>query len=135
VYGIAYYAGKPFLERWGKWLALNWSDVEKVQQKFSGTAFDEISLVVARSIPVVPSVVISAFCGLIRFPIRDYVAYTFLGTLIRASVLGFAGWQIGELYTTYAHFINLFEKGILGLVILGVIAFIVWRRVRAKSAF
>jgi len=133
VYFIAYYAGKPFLLRWGKWLGVNWSDVEKIQQKFSGTKFDEWSLVIVRSIPIVPSVVVSAFCGLIRFPIREYIAYTFLGTLVRATILGFVGWRVGEIYFKYATFIGIFEKIILGLGITAVIAFIVWRRYRVKA--
>lgn len=132
VYGIAYYAGKPFLLRWGKWLGLNWSDVEKIQQKFSDTKFDEWSLVFFRSIPIVPSVVVSAFCGLVRFSVREYVVYTFLGTLIRATILSIIGWRVGEIYFKYASFFEIFEKVILGLIVLGVVGFILWRRSRAR---
>lgn len=133
VYTIAYFAGKPFLQKWGKWFGVSWNDVEKIQQKFLSTKFDEISLVVARSIPIVPSVVVSAFCGLIRFPLRDYFVYTFAGSFVRASILGFAGWQVGEVYIKYAEVINASEKFILMFGAVAVMGFFVWRRRRAKN--
>ena len=32
VYAIAYFAGKPFLERWGKYLGISWEDLEKTER-------------------------------------------------------------------------------------------------------
>src|SRR5438477_612068 len=67
VYGIAYWAGKPALDKWGKWLGLGWKDVEAIQKKFSEKSFDEWGLFILRCIPILPSVAISAFSGLIRY--------------------------------------------------------------------
>lgn len=117
VYGIAYFAGKPILVRWGKWLGLSWDSVEKLQQKFADKSFDEWALTIARAVPVIPSVVISTFSGIIRFSLRDYLICTFLGTAIRATALGFVGWQVGDLYTNYARVLITSEKLILGLIV------------------
>lgn len=127
VYGVAYYAGKPVLTKWGKWLGFSWDDVEKIQRRFAETPFDEVSLFVVRAIPMVPSVVISAFCGLIRFPVRSYALYSFLGLMIRATVLGFIGWQIGALYSRYARYVTLFENVIFVLIAVSVLGFVGWR--------
>lgn len=132
-YAIAYYAGKPVLMKWGKWLGLSWEDVEKMHAKFSSSSFDELSLFVVRSIPVIPSVVISAFCGLVRFPLRAYLFYSFLGLLIRTTVLGFVGWQIGKLYFHYAKRVAVFENLILGIIVVSVVAFVVWRIHKSKK--
>jgi len=126
-YGIAYYAGKPVLTKWGKWLGLTWDDIERMHQKFSESKFDEWSLFAIRALPIVPSVVISAFCGLVRFPIRSYLIISFVGLLVRTTILGFLGWQVGKLYVHYAQVVALFEDVILYSVIGCVVAFIVWR--------
>ncbi len=133
VYGIAYYAGKPILTKWGKWLGLSWEDVEKIQLKFSQTSFDEASLFVIRAIPIVPSVVISAFCGLIRFPLRPYVLFSLLGLIVRAILLGFVGWQIGTLYFRYAKYVTLFENIILVGIVIFVTIFVGWRVYKHKK--
>ncbi len=126
-YGIAYFAGKPVLVKWGKWFGLSWDDIEKLNKKFSESSFDEFSLFIVRAIPIVPSVVISVFCGLVRFPLRSYLIYSLAGLLIRTTVLGFIGWQFGKFYFHYAELISLFENFILGGLIILVLAFLVWR--------
>lgn len=132
-YWVAYVAGKPVIVKWGKWLGLSWDDVEKMHAKFSSSSFDELSLFSIRAIPVVPSVVISAFCGLVRFPLRSYLIYSFLGLLVRTTILGFFGWQIGKLYFQYAKTIALFENIILVTVAVAVLVFIAWRVYKSRS--
>lgn len=132
VYGIAYYAGKPALLKWGKWFGVSWEDVEKVQERFSETVLDDWGLFVLRSVPVIPSVAISAFCGLVRFSPKKYVLYTFLGTLVRTSILALVGWQVGELYIEYIDIIEKFEKGILWAVVVVVVAFVVYRVIKQR---
>lgn len=118
VYFIAYYAGKPALERWGHWFGLSWSDVERGRERFQGGHKDSITLFVLRTIPIVPSVAISAVCGLIRMRLAKYFLYTFLGTLVRASGLAIVGWQLGELYHEYAALIDEFETYILVVLVV-----------------
>ncbi len=126
IYGIAYWSGKPVLEKWGKWLGLSWTDVEKIQTKFDGTKKDEIILFVLRTIPIIPSVAISAFFGLVRFNVKKYFILTFLGTCIRSFILGLVGWQVGALYHTYADKISHIEKYVFlgfGLAIFAFLAY------------
>jgi membrane protein DedA with SNARE-associated domain len=127
VYGIAYWCGKPVLVKWGTWLGLSWNDIERLQQKFETSKNDELALFILRVIPFVPSVAISAFYGLVRFNIKKYFLYSFLGTCIRALILGIVGWQVGSLYQAYAGLISHFE--IFIWIVLGVfgVAFLLYR--------
>ncbi|MCK5060214.1 MAG: VTT domain-containing protein [Candidatus Pacebacteria bacterium] len=125
-YFLAYISGKPVLVKWGKWFGLSWSDIEKAQEKFSHTYTDEITLFVLRTIPIVPSVAIAAFCGLIRMNVWKYMGISFLGNLIRASLLGFLGAQAGALYYTYAGTIKCFEDAVLLVFVLAAVFFVVW---------
>lgn len=132
VYALVFWAGKPVLIKWGKWLGLSWDSIEKLHVKFSGTSFDEFSLFLARAFPIVPSVAISAFCGLVRLPIHSFVIYSFFGLLIRTMILGFVGWQVGKFYIHYAEIITIFENIILIALLVSVICFVIWRIYRNR---
>lgn len=115
IYYAAYYGGKPIIERFGKFVSVTWRDVEDAQERFAATSREELFIFICRSLPILPSVVISAFSGTVRLSIRTYLIYSFLGTLVRAAILGVLGWQLGALYHTYATHVDRLEK--VGLVI------------------
>lgn len=127
VYGIAYFLGQPFLEKWGKYLGVTWDSVERAKERFSKTQKDELTLFVTRTIPVIPSVAINAFCGMVRFPFISYITLTFLGTLIRASILGLIGWKVGDYYSYYASILNKTENIVWYLIIIAIIGFLAFR--------
>ena len=132
VYFLTYAAGKPIITRWGKFLWISWEDVEKAEQKFTKGHYDGLTLFSVRAIPLIPSVVISAFCGLTRLKIKKYVLFTFLGTLVRASLLGFLGWQAGNIYVVYAEYLEKIEKIVLLCIVVGILAFLFYRIYKNK---
>ncbi|MDR2966874.1 MAG: VTT domain-containing protein [Methanobacteriaceae archaeon] len=93
-----FYIGKPFIDRWGKFLSLKWEYIKKTEKKFETNQHDYLILFILRTTPIIPSVVISAFCGIIRYDLRKYLIITFLGGLTRAIIFGLIGWQFGNLY-------------------------------------
>jgi len=125
VYGIARWGGRPIIERWGKYVGLYWSDIEKLQNKLSGTKKDEIIIGVARVLPFVPSVAISAFCGILGMNASKYFYITFLGVFLRGIILGAIGWQVGSLYGKYAAVISDLESYILYTIIITLAIFVV----------
>lgn len=128
VYSIGYFLGKPFLERWGKFLGVSWADIEKAQDKFKSSSSDDLLLFILRAIPIVPSVAISVFCGFIRFDLKNYLIITFLGTLIRAFILGFIGWQFGSMYQTAAAEISYLEEIGLAVIIFVVAVYLIYQK-------
>src|SRR3990167_8917720 len=131
VYGIARWGGRPIIERWGKYVGLYWSDIEKLQDKLSGTKKDEIIIGVARVLPFVPSVAISAFCGILGMNASKYFYITFLGVFLRGIILGAIGWQVGSLYGKYAAVISDLESYILYTIIAAIIVFVVVKYIRS----
>ena len=95
-----FYIGKPFIDRWGKYLSLKWENIERVEKKFENNSRDYLILYILRTTPVIPSAITSAFCGIIRYDFKKYLLITFLGGLTRAIILGFIGWQFGNFYET-----------------------------------
>ncbi|TAL48884.1 hypothetical protein EPN83_02915 [Patescibacteria group bacterium] len=128
IYGLSYFLGKPFIERWGKWLDVSWDAIQKTEERFAKGPGDELFLFFSRSIPIIPSVVITAFSGLIRIPLRTYILWSFLGTIVRASILAFLGYKVGGFYETYIATINRFENVIILISLLAAIVFLAVRQ-------
>lgn len=133
VYGLAYSLGKPALIKWGKFFGVSWEEVKQLDTWFESSVADEIGLFILRTIPIIPSVAVSAAYGLVRFNIFKYIVITFMGTLVRAGILAVVGWQVGGVYLRYAEIIGRFESFVLfsGIVCVGL--FILYRFARSKS--
>ena len=127
IYFIAFSFGKPFISAWGKWFGFSWKDVLWLQGKFRKTWIDDVLIFVFRTLPIAPTIAVDVFCGLIRYDIKKYLILTFVGTLIRASILGFIGYQAGNLYTVYTEKIGLFEDYILIALVIGVLGALWYR--------
>jgi membrane protein DedA with SNARE-associated domain len=132
IYFLCYYLGKEFIIRWGKYLTLNWEDIEKTNEKVDGEKTNGIFLFGVRAIPIIPSVVISAFCGVIRYDLKKYIIITFLGGFVRASILGFIGWQFGSFYKSISTSISSIEEIVLFLIIIIIVAIFIKRKVGKK---
>lgn len=132
-YAIGYLGGKPIIERYGKFFTVSWDMIEKFEKKFSHTAKDEVGFFIARTIPVIPSVVLSTLSGVIRMNIVKYSLLTFLGTIPRAFILGFIGWKLGNSYTAVAGDLKTIENIILILIVLFVGTFFLYRILKKKS--
>ncbi len=132
VYFIAFYAGKPFLSRWGKWLGVSWHDIERVQARFKQSSFDDFLVFVFRALPIMPSTAVSAFCGVIRMKLWPYIWLTFAGTIIRAAMIALVGWQVGVVYERYASFFKQIENVVLLALVGGMVGYIGWRIYRNK---
>lgn len=113
VYALGYFGGKPIIERTARWTGIKWNDVERVETQLTRGRSDEIVLFTLRLLPIIPGVAISGLCGLVRYPFATFIGITLAGSFIRAFFLGLLGWQVGELYATYASQISHWEDYLL----------------------
>lgn len=98
VYGLAYFGGKPAIEKFGKYLHLSWQDIEKVESKFKGSWYDEILFLVLRMIPLLPSFPVSAAAGVLQMSPAPYFALTAVGLTLRMMIMFvFVGLGMGAL--------------------------------------
>ena len=110
VYGIAFLGGKPMIIRFGKFLDLSWKKIETIEKRFTKGRKDEFLIFITRAIPVISVSVISATCGFLRIPPREFLLFTFLGIIVRSFILAFLGWQVGEVYHNLAEGIDTVES-------------------------
>jgi membrane protein DedA with SNARE-associated domain len=87
IYGIAYYGGKALIDRLSKWLGFSWDDVERLRQKLNARKSDEAVVFIARCLPFTPTTLITAVAGVVRMNPIVFTLITFLGILVRVSVL------------------------------------------------
>jgi membrane protein DedA with SNARE-associated domain len=116
--------GRPFLDRWGRYLLIRRHEVEKAEQFFvrwgSPTAF------ISRLLPGVRSV-ISFVAGIAHMPIGRFIVYSTLGAVPWTIALVYAGTVLGAHWVDIRDAMRPFDTAILAFCVLAVVAFVVWQ--------
>lgn len=127
-YFISYKIGIPFIERAGKFLGVSLNDIQNVENRVKNSRYDYLFLFGARCLPIIPSIAINLFCGLIRYPLKKYLVITFFGALIQATVLAIVGWQVGTVYLSLVDDISFLNDIIAIIIVLAIIIYIIKKR-------
>ena len=117
---------KPIITRYGKWLTLDWADVEKAHRWFDRHG---IALVfIGRLLPTIRSIV-SIPAGLLDMRFRNFVVASTIGTAFWTALLAGAGYKLQENFRDVAKVIGPASNIILGALVLAY----VWRLVRHRA--
>ncbi len=130
-YIIAYKAGIPFIERIGRYMGFGVEDVQEVENKFKESRYEHLFIFIARCLPIIPSVAVNIFCGLIKYNPRDYVIITFLGTTVQIFFWGLLGWFSGNIYLLVKAQISFIDNLVTVIIVLVILYFIL-KKNRAK---
>lgn len=101
---------RRLVNRHGRWLTLDWHEVERAQRWFQrhGAAF----VCLGRMIPTVRSVV-SIPAGLLRMTLPRFLFWSFLGTTVWTTALALAGYILGQRYTSVERYLGPVSTGII----------------------
>lgn len=136
-YSLAYMGGEALIKKFGKWLGVSWSSIEKTREKFEKSRSDEFIILSLRTLPFIPNLAVSLACGTLRYPIKKFILLTFIGTFLRALLMGMLGWSLGGAYVIYASRISsvwaYFAEIIGGLVILCIVYFIFKKKLKSRK--
>lgn len=136
VYAAFYFGGEPLIHRWGRYVGISWTDVKQAETRFIRGHADEWILFGLRVVPFVPNVAISVVCGTLRYPLKTYLALTFVGGMIRAFFVGLIGWSVGAAYAAYAEELNKigYALGLGALLIIAVwVGYLIKKRHSASN--
>lgn len=92
-YYLGYFGGRPFIEKYGKWFLISRHDLEmadKWEQKYGNLAF-----FICRMLPIVRTF-ISLPAGILKANFKQFILFTFLGSLIWSYPLVYVGMKLGE---------------------------------------
>lgn len=118
------------IPRFGKYLGLTHAHVEAFGAKLGKGWKDEFVLLLARSLPIIPSAPISIACGLIKLPLRSYLWTTFVGTLIRNFLFALVGYLGSSQALTWLEGTQNIESVVQIALLLAASALIVWAYVK-----
>lgn len=116
--------GRPFLDRWGKYLLIRKHEVELAEEYFarwgSPTAF------ISRLLPGIRSV-ISFMAGIGHMPLGRFTVYSTLGAIPWTIALVYAGVVLGENWLEIRDALRPFDLLIAVLCVAAVVGFVWWR--------
>jgi membrane protein DedA with SNARE-associated domain len=131
-YYLAYKLEKPFIERTGKYLGVSMEDVVDIEKRFKESRFEDLSIFLARCIPLIPSIAINLFCGLIRYDLKKYLLTTFFGSLVQISAWGLLAWGFGNIYLTLEGQLSMLGNIVTLIIIILVLYYIIKKRREKK---
>lgn len=106
---------RPFVDRWGRWLTIEWRDIEKMHAFFS--RWGGVTVFIFRFMPI-GRTVISIPAGLMRMPFWAFILYTTAGSLVWNLILVGVGFWLGANFDTIEHWVAPIVTGILVVLVL-----------------
>ncbi|RKF23496.1 DedA family protein [Altericroceibacterium spongiae] len=115
----------PFINRWGRWLTVEWEDIEKASHYLRHRG-DWVVLLLRFS-PFLRTI-ISLPAGLAHMPLWRFLLFTFLGTGIWNVLLIYGGQWLGRYFEKSQDVLSWI---VIGFIALGLI-FYIWRIISWK---
>ena len=123
-YAIGAWGGRPFLERWGRYLLIRPHEIELADHFFQ--KYGPATAFFSRLLPVVRTF-ISFPAGVARMHLGKFVLYSTLGAIPWSILLVFAGQQLGANWVDIRHALQPFDLAIAVAVVAAVVLFVWWR--------
>lgn len=128
-----YYIGKAFGEdkliawadKHGKWLTLSGKDIKKADDWFD--RHGSKAVLFGRMVPGIRSL-LSLPAGMSEMPLPKFLIYSAIGSALWSAALAYAGYALGENYDRVEQYVGPASKVILGLLVVGAVAWFLKRK-------
>ncbi len=134
IFLIFRHGGKVFIDRYGSWFGVSWDAIKEKSLVFKKHAHEYWFIFFLRIIPMLPSIIVCTYSAVSRISFLRYLIVTFLGTIVRAYILGFLGWQLGVAYQTYAEKISHYENVVFVFLLACISIYIIYKIATRKSS-
>lgn len=127
---IGRFGGRPFVERWGRYVLLSPRDLDRAEGWFRrhgrwGVFFSRL-LPVIRNFVAVPA-------GAAEVPLVSFGIMTALGSLVWDGAMALIGYNVGKKYESVMHGVS-YAGYLLAALVVAAVAFVVWHRWRSFRA-
>ncbi len=123
-YAIGAWGGRPFLERYGRYILIRPHEIELADRFFA--RWGSQTVFIGRLLPVVRTF-ISFPAGVARMPLGKFILFSTLGALPWSILLAYAGVVLGANWVDIRHALQPFDLAIALAVVLAVLLFLAWR--------
>ncbi len=128
-YAVGRFGGRPFIDRYGKYVRFHHRDMERVERFFS--RYGKFAIFICRFIPVVRGVV-GIPAGIAEMPLGAFYLWTFLGSAIFCGGLILLGAALGTHADQVIDAVKKYALLILGLGIIALVIFLYLQSRRTK---
>ncbi len=122
---VAYYAGayggRPFVEKYGKYILVSRHDLDLADRFFA--RWGSWAIFASRLLPVVRTF-ISVPAGISRMPIWQFTVYTMAGAFIWSVGLAYGGYKLGENYEDLRAWMRPADYPIAAIIVVLVILYV-----------
>ena len=116
-YWAGMYGGRPFIERYGRWILISRRDLDMADRWF--TKYGDLVTFFSRLLPVIRTFI--AFpAGIVRMNLPKFCLYTFLGSFPWCIGLAYVGQRLGEEWNKNDTLKELFHRFdfVIGMLLL-----------------
>jgi membrane protein DedA with SNARE-associated domain len=124
-YAIGAYGGRPFLERYGRYLLIRQHEIDAADRFFQ--QHGNATVFVGRLLPIVRTF-ISFPAGVARMPIAPFVLYSTAGAFLWSAILVYSGTLLGEHWVDIRHALQPFDL-LIAIAFVGLVITFIWWRV------
>jgi membrane protein DedA with SNARE-associated domain len=123
-YSIGAFGGRPFLERYGRYMLIREHELEAADRFFA--RYGAATVFIGRLLPIVRTF-ISFPAGVTRMPIGKFILYSTLGAFPWSLALVWAGLQLGTNWVTIRDMLKPFDLAIAAGVVVVFLVLLWWR--------
>jgi membrane protein DedA with SNARE-associated domain len=125
-YAVGIKGGRPFLEKYGKYVLISRHDLDTADRWFARNG--DWAIFITRLLPVVRTF-ISLPAGIARMRPVKFIAFTFIGSLIWCVALSFSGYLLGEHWEELRRVMRPFDPLIVAIILV-LIGYYIYRHVK-----
>ena len=130
-YAVGYYGGRPFVDRWGKYVLLRPHHLDTAQHWFDHYGAPVVFF--GRMIPIVRTF-ISLPAGFGKMPFWKFTLFTLLGCIPWVFMLGYVGVKLGANWEKIKPYLHYADYAVVAAGVVLVVWLVMrWRRGRAVS--
>ena len=128
-YGVGMYGGRPFIEKYGRYILISKHDLDLADRWFS--RYGEMIVFASRLLPVIRTFI--AFpAGVAKMNMTRFVVYTFIGSLPWCLGLAYVGQVLGEQWDKSDTLKTWFHSSdfVIGIIAIFATVWWIWRHLK-----
>jgi membrane protein DedA with SNARE-associated domain len=130
-WSVGYYGGRPFIERWGRYIHVTPARLERSERWFD--QHGELAVLIGRCVPVIRTF-ISLPAGVARMPFWRFSLFTLIGCVPWVLGLTLLGVQVGPSWERWRHRLEYLDYIVAAAIVIGIVYLVIRARRRRGVA-
>ena len=119
-YAAGRFGGKPFINRWGRYIGIKPHNIEKLERHFEKHSGK--TMIIGKLSHAIGSVFLAA-AGLVKMPFGRFLWFNFIATVPKSLVWLLVGFYFGQAYAEFGQVLNYAAFGFAALSFFLIIAY------------